>query len=66
MESRMNADSLPVRAALPPGRLGFEPVATALLADGMVDPLDDERLRAAMAATRHGSDIHPLVLLAKL
>ncbi len=66
MESRMNADSLPVRAALPPGRLGFEPVATALLADGMVDPLDDERLRAAMAATRHGSDIHPLVLLANL
>ncbi len=66
MESRMTAGAPPARIELPAGRLAFEPVAMALLADAMVDPADGERLRFAAETTRHDRDLHPLVLLANL
>ena len=66
MESRADAGSPATRTELLPGRLVFEQVAMALLADGMVDPGDSERLRFSAETMRHDGNIHPLVLLANL
>jgi general secretion pathway protein E len=66
MESRADAGAPVARIELPPGRLVFEQVAMALLADGMVDPADAERLRFSAETMRHDGNIHPLVLLANL
>lgn len=51
---------------LPPGRLMFEQVAAALLADGLVAPQDLERVRFSAHGARNASEVHPLVLLANL
>ncbi|MEF9977654.1 MAG: GspE/PulE family protein [Thermomonas sp.] len=66
MESRADAGSQATRTELPSGRLAFEQVALALLADGLVDPADSERLRFSVETMRHDGNIHPLVLLANL
>ena len=52
--------------ALPAGRLVFEQVATALLADGLVASTDHERIRFSATGARNASEVHPLVLLANL
>ncbi|MGV8960166.1 MAG: GspE/PulE family protein [Stenotrophomonas sp.] len=51
---------------LPPGRLVFERVATALVADGLVADADLERIRFSAQGARNASEVHPLVLLANL
>jgi len=51
---------------LPPGRLGFEQVAAALIADGLVAEADLERIRFSGQGARNASEVHPLVLLANL
>ena len=66
MDSRTNTASPAAAKGLPSGRLAFEPLAAALLADGMVEAGDVERLRFAAETTRHNTDIHPLILLANL
>ncbi|MCW4455842.1 GspE/PulE family protein [Flavobacterium sp. MXW15] len=56
----------PSAAQLPPGRLVFERVAAALVADGMVAEADHERIRFSAQGARNASEVHPLVLLANL
>ncbi|HLM52745.1 MAG TPA: GspE/PulE family protein, partial [Pseudoxanthomonas sp.] len=51
---------------LPQGRLAFEQVAAALLADGLVAPPDRQRIHPNPQGVRHPGDVHPLVLLANL
>ncbi|UNK44198.1 GspE/PulE family protein [Luteimonas sp. S4-F44] len=53
-------------ARLPIGRLTFEPVVAALVADGLLAPADAERARVGGRATRGLEAVHPLVLLANL
>ncbi|MFN4161303.1 MAG: type II/IV secretion system protein, partial [Stenotrophomonas sp.] len=55
-----------VGAPLPPGRLGFEQVVAALVADGLVATSDLERIRFSAQGARNASEVHPLVLLANL
>ncbi len=56
----------PDPAPLPPGRLVFERVAAALVADGMVAEADRERIQFSAGSARNPSEVHPLVLLANL
>ena len=56
----------PVRAELPRGRLVFDRVAAALLADEMVAPSDRERIQFSAGGARNASEVHPLVLLSNL
>ena len=56
----------PVRAELPRGRLAFDRVAAALLADEMVAPSDRERIQFSAGGARNASEVHPLVLLSNL
>lgn len=56
----------PVAASLPPGRLAFERVAAALLADGLVAPAERARMQFPAGGARTPSEVHPLVLLANL
>ncbi|WP_225765693.1 GspE/PulE family protein [Stenotrophomonas sp. Marseille-Q4652] len=56
----------PDAAPLPPGRLVFERVAAALVADGMVAEADRERIQFSAVGARNPSEVHPLVLLANL
>jgi len=51
---------------LPPGRLSFDQVAAALVADGLVAATDLERIRFSAQGARNASEVHPLVLLANL
>jgi len=51
---------------LPPGRLSFDQVAAALVADGLVAPQEQERIRFSAHGARNASEVHPLVLLANL
>ncbi len=51
---------------LRPGRLGFEQVVAALIADGLVAEADLERIRFSAQGARNASEVHPLVLLANL
>ncbi|WP_434212540.1 GspE/PulE family protein [[Pseudomonas] boreopolis] len=68
MEQRQPAAARSVLAAatLPRGRLAFERVVAALLADDMVDPADRERILFSASGARNASEVHPLVLLANL
>lgn len=70
MEQRLPAEPLvaltPERSPLPPGRLVFEHVAAALLADGLIAPADRDRIRLSAHGARNASEVHPLVLLANL
>ncbi|MEL1265855.1 GspE/PulE family protein [Pseudoxanthomonas putridarboris] len=73
MEQRLQASPTAVvvpaptpSPALPPGRLGFEAVAAALLADGLVAPADHDRIQFSAQGARNASEVHPLVLLANL
>ena len=66
MEQRRTADPDHAVALLPRGRLMFDPVAAALLADGMVVPHEHERVQFSASGARTASDVHPLVLLANL
>lgn len=66
MEQRRTADPDNAVALLPRGRLMFDPVAAALLADGMVVPHEHERVQFSASGARTASDVHPLVLLANL
>lgn len=66
MEQRRSADPDSAAAILPRGRLMFDPVAAALLADGMVVPHEHERVQFSASGARTASDVHPLVLLANL
>ncbi|WP_440985392.1 GspE/PulE family protein [Xanthomonas sontii] len=70
MDSRPAAPpaSLPAEpaVALPPGRLSFERVAAALLADGLVAPAERGRVQFSAQTARTASDVHPLVLLSNL
>jgi len=69
MEQRPSAEPTmapPGLAVLPRGRLAFERVAAALLADGMVAPGDAERIQFSAQGVRSASEVHPLVLLANL
>ena len=56
----------PERVPLPPGRLGFDQVAAALVADGLVAEHDQDRIRFSAHGARNASEVHPLVLLANL
>jgi general secretion pathway protein E len=56
----------PVPGPLPPGRLVFEQVAAAMIADGLVASSDLERIRFSGHGARNASEVHPLVLLANL
>lgn len=51
---------------LPYGRLDFDQVAAALVADGLVAAADLERIRFSAQGARNASEVHPLVLLANL
>ncbi|MGE8244400.1 MAG: GspE/PulE family protein, partial [Stenotrophomonas maltophilia] len=51
---------------LPHGRLDFDQVAAALVADGLVAAADLERIRFSAQGARNASEVHPLVLLANL
>ena len=51
---------------LPWGRLHFEQVCAALLADGLVAEHDVERMRFSAQGARNASEVHPLVLLSNL
>ncbi len=53
-------------APLPRGRLAFERVAAALIADGLVLPAERERMQFSAGGARSASEVHPLVLLANL
>ncbi|HBK47690.1 MAG TPA: type II secretion system protein E [Xanthomonadaceae bacterium] len=64
MEQRQPADSR--MATLPAGRLLFERVAAALVADGMVLPAERERIQFSGGGARNASEVHPLVLLSNL
>jgi len=68
MEQRHPADSTmtPAGAALPRGRLVFERVAHALLADEMIAAEDRERIQFSAQGARNASEVHPLVLLSNL
>ncbi|MGN7836746.1 GspE/PulE family protein [Stenotrophomonas sp. 22385] len=68
MEHRPPATLAPAPAPgpLPPGRLVFEQVAAAMVADGLVAPSDLERIRFSGQGARNASEVHPLVLLANL
>ncbi|WP_159094203.1 GspE/PulE family protein, partial [Xanthomonas fragariae] len=66
MEQRRTADPDSAATILPRGRLMFDPVAAALLADGMVVPHEHERVQFSAAGVRNASEVHPLVLLANL
>ncbi|WP_313347710.1 GspE/PulE family protein [Stenotrophomonas sp.] len=68
MEHRSPATLAPAAAPgpLPPGRLVFEQVAAALVADGLVAATDLERIRFSGQGARNASEVHPLVLLANL
>ncbi|MFI8719640.1 GspE/PulE family protein [Stenotrophomonas sp. NPDC077464] len=68
MEHRSPATLVPAPAPepLPPGRLVFEQVAAALVADGLVAAVDAERIRFSGQGARNASEVHPLVLLANL
>ena len=48
---------------LPWGRLHFEQVGAALLADGLVAEHEGERMRFSAQGARNASEVHPLVLL---
>ncbi len=68
MEHRSPATLAPVPAPgpLPPGRLDFDQVAAAMVADGLVAASDVERIRFSGQGSRNASEVHPLVLLANL
>ena len=68
MEHRSPATLAPVPAPgpLPPGRLDFDQVAAAMVADGLVAASDVERIRFSGQGARNASEVHPLVLLANL
>ncbi|HYG06357.1 MAG TPA: GspE/PulE family protein [Stenotrophomonas sp.] len=68
MEQRQPADTTmaPAAVTLPRGRLVFERVAAALLADGMIAPNDRERIQFSAGGARNASEVHPLVLLSNL
>ncbi|MGH8036303.1 MAG: GspE/PulE family protein [Stenotrophomonas sp.] len=68
MEHRSPATLAPAPAPgpLPPGRLVFEQVAAAMVADGLVAASDLERIRFSGHGARNASEVHPLVLLANL
>ncbi|MFL9583611.1 GspE/PulE family protein [Stenotrophomonas sp. AB1(2024)] len=68
MEHRSSATLAPAPAPgpLPPGRLVFEQVAAAMVADGLVAAGDVERIRFSGHGARNASEVHPLVLLANL
>ena len=68
MEHRSPATLAPVPAPgpLPPGRLDFDQVAAAMVADGLVAASDVERIRFSGNGARNASEVHPLVLLANL
>ncbi|KAG1385734.1 hypothetical protein G6F60_014729 [Rhizopus arrhizus] len=51
---------------LPWGRLHFEQIAAALIADGLVAEQDRERMRFSTQGARNASEVHPLVLLSNL
>ncbi|HEL4833491.1 TPA: type II/IV secretion system protein [Stenotrophomonas maltophilia] len=51
---------------LPWGRLQFEQIAAALIADGLVAEQDRERMRFSAQGARNASEVHPLVLLSNL
>lgn len=57
---------VPAMVSLPPGRLSFERVAAALLADGLVAPAERSRMQFSAQSVRTVSDVHPLVLLSNL
>ncbi|MBT2768462.1 type II/IV secretion system protein [Stenotrophomonas sp. ISL-67] len=57
---------VPVPGPLPPGRLVFEQVAAAMVADGLVAAGDVDRIRFSGQGARNASEVHPLVLLANL
>ena len=68
MEHRSPATLVPAPAPepLPPGRLVFEQVAAAMVADGLVAAGDVDRIRFSGQGARNASEVHPLVLLANL
>ncbi len=68
MEHRSPATLAPAPAQepLPPGRLVFEQVAAAMVADGLVAADDVDRIRFSGQGARNASEVHPLVLLANL
>jgi len=68
MEQRQSAEAMKAQlgAALPRGRLMFERVVAALLADDMVAADDRERIQFSAHGARNASEVHPLVLLANL
>ncbi|HEY0334860.1 MAG TPA: GspE/PulE family protein [Stenotrophomonas sp.] len=68
MEQRHSAEAVKAQlgATLPRGRLAFERVVAALLADEMVAPDDRERIQFSAQGARNASEVHPLVLLANL
>ncbi len=68
MEHRSPATLAPVPAPgpLPPGRLDFDQVAAAMVADRLVAASDVERIRFSGQGARNASEVHPLVLLANL
>ncbi len=68
MEHRLPATLAPAPAQepLPPGRLVFEQVAAAMVADGLVAADDVDRIRFSGQGARNASEVHPLVLLANL
>ncbi len=68
MDQRQPArfESAVAAGQLPPGRLVFERVANALVADGLVAEADLERIRFSAQGARNASEVHPLVLLANL
>lgn len=68
MEHRSPATLAPVPAPgpLPPGRLDFDQVTAAMVADGLVAASDVERIRFSGQGARTASEVHPLVLLANL
>ncbi len=68
MEHRSPATLAPVPAPgpLPPGRLDFDQLAAAMVADGLVAASDVERIRFSGQGARNASEVHPLVLLANL
>ena len=66
MEHRLPAGTPAAPAPLPPGRLQFEQVAAAALADGLIAERDRDRVRFSAQGARNASEVHPLVLLSNL
>jgi len=66
MEHRLPAGTPGAPAPLPPGRLQFEQVAAAALADGLIAERDRDRVRFSAQGARNASEVHPLVLLSNL